>query len=53
MSRAGRGRSVTLEELHGPFVLFGSLTSVERPEVSAPAGLGVFLSRVQSICAGL
>jgi hypothetical protein len=38
-----------LEKLHGLFVFLGLSARVERPEVSALAGPGVRLSRVEPI----
>ena len=40
---------MAFEELHRPLVSFGGLASLERAEVSAFSGPGVFLSGVEPI----
>jgi len=42
-----------LEELDSPFVLRGRFPRVKRTQVSAFAGLGIDLSRIESILTGL
>jgi hypothetical protein len=37
-------QSFSLEELHGAFVLFRSLTSIEGSQVAAFAGFGILLA---------
>jgi hypothetical protein len=39
----------TLEILNFPFVLLGSRSSCERPEIAALSCLGIFLSGIQAI----
>jgi hypothetical protein len=43
----------TFEKLHRTLMLFSSRPSIERPKVLSPAGLGIFLSRVQPVFARL
>jgi len=46
-------RSVAFEELNFAFVLFCRLPSLKGPEITTFAGLGVLLSRVEPVLAGL
>jgi hypothetical protein len=43
--------SVALEILDLAFVLFGGLAGIERPQVAALAGFGVFLAGIEAVFA--
>jgi hypothetical protein len=43
--------SPTFEKLHGSLVSLGGGTARERPEIAPPAGLRVFLPRIEPILA--
>jgi hypothetical protein len=49
--RIDRQRSMPLEVLHRPLVLFCGVASLERPEIATFSGTGILLSRVEPIFA--
>ena len=46
-----QGLTAALEKLHGALMFLGLLTSVERAQIAALAGLRVFLERVEPVLA--